>query len=312
MAENHENLIIKVIQKYFGVIPTKIFRMTTGICNEVYTAVMPDREVIVRMSPYEKFLLGSHNNIPIFKSLGIKVPEILGEDYGKTIIPYNYQIQSKIEGRDIDQVISTLNDIELKNIAKEISNILNKVKTIPTTDKFGVVWGGEGEFSDTWTKRMRIWVEESKERGKKTGVMDEKTSTLLKKLYDNNKAYFDTVKPVSYFGDMSSKNVMILDGKFNGLVDLDGYTQGDYLEGISRIKASWYGTSYGKIYTDALMDAQNLTPAQRKMVAVYALMNRISWACENGIQFNQNTKPVVNWKADKKNKRIIKILASEK
>jgi hypothetical protein len=108
MAKIHKNFVNKVIQKHFGVTPAKIFRMTTGICNEVYSAVLPDKEVIVRMSPYKKFLMGSHNNIPIFKNLRIKVPEILGEDYSKTLVPYNYQIQSKIEGHDIDQVINSL------------------------------------------------------------------------------------------------------------------------------------------------------------------------------------------------------------
>ncbi len=310
IIEAHENFINKVIQKHFCTTPSKILRMTTGICNEVYTAVLDDREVIVRLSLYNKFLMGSHNNIPLFKKLGLKVPEILAEDYSKTLIPYSYQIQSKIEGCDIGEVINQLTDEQLNAIAKEISNVFLKVATIPSSQNFGVVWDGENEFSDTWTERMKIWTEETVERGRKTGIMNNEMRKLAEGLYADHKIYFDSVKPVTYFGDISSKNVMVFNGKFNGLVDLDGLTQGDYLEAVGRIQASWFGTHYGEIYTNAVMDELKLSNSQKKIVRVYAIMNRISWTCENGIQFNQNTKPVVNWEADKENKKVIKLLAN--
>jgi hypothetical protein len=49
---------------------------------------------------------------------------------------------------------------------------------------------------------------------------------------------------------------MVPEGRFSGLVDLDALAQGDYLDAIGRIKASWYGTRYGNVYTEALMDEQ--------------------------------------------------------
>ena len=104
---------------------------------------------------------------------------------------------------------------------------------------------------------------------------------------------------------------MIYNGTFSGLVDLDCLAQGDYLEAIGRIKASWFGTSYGEVYSNAVMDKLNLDKDQRKRVTVYALFNRLFWACENGIQMNQNTKPVVNVEADKENKIVIKALMAE-
>jgi hypothetical protein len=310
MNEVHESLVNKVIQRHFGVLPEKVFRMTVGSGSEVYTAVLADREIIVRLNSEAKILTGTSINTPVFKSLGIIVPEILAEDFSKTLIPYAYQIQQKIPGKDIGEVIQTLSPEQLKLIAKEISNIINKVKTIPTNGKFGGVGGGENELSDTWTERVRLMVEESVERGRKTGIMDDEIQALAEKLYKDNINYFDLVKPIAYFGDMSSKNVMVYNGEFSGLIDLDAYTQGDFLEGISRIKASWFGTPYGEIYTNAVMDEQNLTAGQRKMVNVYAILNRISWACENGIQFNQNTTAVINREREKEDKEVIKNLAT--
>ena len=311
MNASHKTFVETVIEKHFGVRAQKIERMTTGICNEVYRATLADKDIIVRLSAEDKFLMGSHNNIPLFKKLGIKVPDILAEDYSKTLVPYSYQVQSKIEGQDLGDVIASLSDAELVALANEVAEIFRKVKTIPASRHFGVVWGGENEFSDTWTERMRIWLDESEERGRKTGVMDDAMKALGESIYLKYESTFDSVRPSTYYGDICSKNIMVANGAFSGLVDLDGLTQGDFLEAIGRIKTSWHGTPHGDTYTKAVMDALDLSSEQREMATVYALLNRISWACENGIQFNQNTKPIVDEEKDKKSKAIIAKLAAE-
>ncbi len=228
------------------------------------------------------------------------------------MIPFSYQIQNKIEGKDLGNVIETLTDEQLRKLAKEIAVIFQKVKTIPANNQFGVIWGGgDNELSDTWTERMKIWIEESIERGKKTGVMDSQMSLIAENLYVEYKSYFDSVKPVTYYGDICSKNVMINHGVFNGLVDLDGLTQGDPLEAIGRIKLSWYGTHHGKVYTDAIMDQLELNETERKRVTMYALLNKISWTCENGVQFNLNTQPIVDKEKEKNDKKIINEIMTE-
>lgn len=313
MAEqSHEGMIHLVMVSLFNQPPKYIRRIAIGICNEVYRVGLEKDEVIVRLSPQDRFLMGSHDHIPKFKALGIRVPDILAEDYSKNLIPFSYQVLSKIEGEDLGQVIEKLSDRQLQDLAKEVSNIFEKVRTIPSSDKFGVIWGGgDDEISDTWTERMEIWVEESKQRGLSTGVMDDEIAAIAENLYKRYQSYFSSINPTTYYGDICSKNIMINKGVFSGLVDLDGLTQGDPLEAIGRIKLSWYGTHHGKIYSTAVMDALDLDQEQRNLATMYALLNQISWACENGIQFNQNTKAVVDREKMHKDKDIIKKLADE-
>lgn len=311
-GQSHEDMIQLVIRSLYRQRPKYIDRIAIGICNEVYRVGLEEREVIARLSPHDRFLMGSHDHIPKFKALGIIVPDILAEDYSKSLIPYSYQILSKIEGADLGQVIETLSDRQLQNLAKEIANIFEKVSTIPSSDKFGVIWGGgDDEVSDTWTERMKIWVEESKERGLSTGVMDDEIANIAENLYEHYLSYFSSISPTTYYGDICSKNVMINHGVFSGLVDLDGLTQGDPLEAIGRIKLSWYGTHYGEFYSKAIMDDIGLNEEQRDFVTMYALLNQISWACENGIQFNQNTKAEVDQKKKHRDKNLIIRLSRE-
>lgn len=305
-------MIETVVFSHFKELPKFIRRITIGISNEVYEVGLRSQVVIARLSPYDKYLRGSHDHIPKFKALGIKVPEILVEDYSKRDIPLAYQIQSKIEGYDLGEVIEALSDDELKALGKEVASIFKKVSTLPSSDKFGLIWGGgEEEVSDSWTERMKIWLEESKERGLKTGVMDSEMKAIGEGLYGRYKAYFDSVKPITYYGDISSKNIMIQNGVFNGLVDLDGLTQGDPLEAIGRIQIAWYGTRYGELYTRAIMDELGLDQVQREVVLMYALLNKIAESAENGIQFNENTRDEVNWEKAKACKAVIKRVAGE-
>ncbi|MDP1813333.1 MAG: phosphotransferase [Leadbetterella sp.] len=309
--ETHEEMISAVALKHFGEKPKFVTRITTGICNEVYNTTLADKEIIVRLSPVDYFLKGSHYHIPILKELGLEVPEILAEDYSKADIPYSYQFLSKLKGVDIGQVMESLTDKQLRLIAKEISFAFDRTKTLPTNGKFGVVWGDFTEFSDSWTERMKIWIEETIQQGTKTGTIDENLKSILKNLQNKYQDYFDKVKPVTYLSDICSKNVMVDDGVFAGFVDLDGLTQGDPLEAIGRIKASWPGTYQGDVYTNAIMDEQNLNSQQKEMVLVYALLNRIAWSSENGIQFNQNTSSVVDVERATQNKKAIHNLLVE-
>lgn len=309
--QSHRNMINMLVEHHFEELPKKITRITIGICNEVYRVALSDRNVIVRLSSTDKYLRGSEVHIPEFKTLGIKVPNILVSDYSQTIIPLCYQIQNEIKGQDLGMVIESLDHTALLALAREIAAIFRKVKTLPVTQQFGVIWGGDNDVSDSWSERMALWIQESIDHGRLTGIMDEQIERIATDLYHDYKSYFDSIKPTIYYGDICSKNVMIHKGAFNGLVDLDGLTQGDPLEALGRIKLSWYGTSHGEFYSNAIIKALELTESEQQFITVYALLNQLSWMCENGIQFNQNTKPVVNWEKVETDKKIFLQLFSE-
>ncbi|PIR03591.1 MAG: hypothetical protein COV59_05375 [Candidatus Magasanikbacteria bacterium CG11_big_fil_rev_8_21_14_0_20_39_34] len=311
MEKEIKNYITKIIEKHFFCKPQKITRMKSGICNEVYSIKITDREVIIRLNKENDEMKGSEKYIPLFRSKGIKVPEILASDYSKKFVPYYYQIQSKLEGDDINRVIATLSSTQLRVLANEIANIFKKLLVIPTNGKFGFVYGSHKNLKKTLTLDIRKNLKTAIQWGNSTGILDSDMVTKILGIFEGNKKYFDTCASRFYYDDMSSKNILVYKGKFNGLVDLDGVAYGDYLETVGRIMASWYGTKYGKIYTDAVMEKLKLSQKKRKIVLVYAILNRFFWMCENGIQFNQNTKGVINKKKAKQDRRIVLNLIGE-
>ena len=309
--KTHHEVIATIARNEFGAEPELIERMTTGICNEVYTVTIGGREYIFRLNSEPRFMLGSHNHIPLFKSKGIRVPEILAEDLSKKVLPLAWQVQNKIPGRDITNVIETLTDDQLRSIGGEVANVFRQLSNVPNNGKFGVLWGDDRDLVDSWSAEVARVTKVVIGWGRQSGVLDAKIEKVLTWLNTEYKSYFDRVRPYTYYGDICAKNVMVHNGQFSGLVDLDAIAQGDPLEAIGRIKASWYGTRHGKVYSEAVMDSLGLPEPQRKLVTMYALLNRAFWTLENGHQFNQNTSRTVDREREAQDKRAVDELMVE-
>jgi aminoglycoside phosphotransferase (APT) family kinase protein len=265
-----------------GASPERLERMTTGLRNEVYAAKVGERDVVVRMNHDPAPLRGSAEHIPIFQKLRIPTPEILAANL--TAQPLAWQIQTRLPGADIGKVIHGLSETQLDAIAAQIAGVFRKLEVLPSPGWFG--WTSRRYPS--WLPRMQRGVDEIAGRNAKSGVVGDDLIALLRRLVESRREAFADQAPIVHFDDLSSKNVMICEGTFTGLVDLDDLAGGDPLEAVGRIRASWWGAPYGDHYADRVQVHLGLNAEQRRSVDVYALYNRISWLSEQGVRFNAN------------------------
>lgn len=304
MLEEH---IDKVISRHFNEKPLFVEKMTTGLINEVYKVTLNKQTVIIRMNNRQTNMIGSELNIPLFKQVGITVPSLLYSDYTKKYIPYVYQILTMIDGVDLGKVIETLNSAQLENLAKTISEVIDKIENIPSVNRYGLLCEGniEAMFS-TWQEYIEQYLHEGVQRAKHLKTIDDEIISFIQTLPQKYSEYFSTVKPTPYYEDMCSKNVMIENGIFSGLVDLDYLSFGDYLDAFGRIYASWNGKTYGDSYLNYLYEIRNLTTFQKNMVLIYGLMHKFNWSSENGVQFNSNTTSTINWEKAKRDNEMLR------
>ena len=298
-------------KEVLGEIPQAIIRKTIGMCNEVYELQLADNSYVLRMNQDKEWIYGTHKFLPLFQELEIKVPSIIAEDYSKSTYPFCYQIQTKIAGQDLAIVFPELSPSELKAIAKEVSNIFDKFNALPYRKSFGGLTGmNEGQQESQWAiieERIRT----IRERNQRSNVLGEEVLKILDQLLADYQSYFRSVKPKLYFDDLNSKNVMIHNGRFNGIVDLDFLTKGDYLEGIGGIIAAWCGTAAGEIYINAILEYQRLDEFQRKIARAYGILHLILWTSEEGIRFNSNSTGEINWtRVEEKRRKILDLYAS--
>lgn len=307
----HKRAIALIVEREFGERPEHVRRMTAGSANEVYAVRVADRDLIVRLNEDPDCMRGAERHIALFRSLGISVPQIVAADASKLLVPYAYQVQTKLDGCDLEEVIKSLSEAQLKAIACEIAAISRKLRPLPTNGRFGWFGGAKQAAFPTWLDLLHDMRTQIAKRSRSTGAISDRHLLTFDALLDRHSGYFAQVRSTFYFDDMSSKNVIIHDGAFVGLVDLDTVAFGDPLEGVGRIEASWFGTSYGRIYANAVMDELELCPEERSMVSVYAILNRIGWLSEHGIKRNGNTSSVVDRDAVSRDEQVINRMLAE-
>ena len=308
----HENLVQKIIARHFAESPRDLIRKPIGLCNEVYEAVLAEQSVIVRIGVNSDNLKGSGKFIPIFKSLKILVPDILAEDYSRELIPYPYQILTKLEGNDLVEVIQDMSRSELDGVAKEIASILQKLSVLPTNGKFG--WfciDDSGITLKSQTDVVRTDIQGASAKMQNSGIYSLELAEKVQTVYQKYETYFQEVSSTLYFDDLNSKNVMVNNGVFTGLVDIDGMVYGDPLNAVGAMRANWPNTSYGDFYINTVMDALDLSSKQRSIVDAYAVFHRYSWMAENGQLFNANTRPGINTDKLEKDKRALSLLINK-
>ncbi len=300
-----QQYIQEVGKKEFGEIPTEIERKTIGICNEVYELKYSTESYILRMNKEKEWIYGTHKFLPLFKILQIKTPEIISEDYSKREFPFCYQILTKLEGEDMGLVIDGLTRPELTNIAHEISSIFDKFNALPTAPSFGGLTGLNESHCDNYLESLIEKKEDILRRTANTQVINQQLIDIYDSLLERYRDYFLHQRPSFYYDDLCTKNVMIHEGKFNGLVDLDFLLKGDYLEAVGRMKACWLGQEAGEYYIREIVQLQQLDQLQQEMIKVYAIFNLIGWTSEAGVKFNANTTSEINWARVEDNRRKI-------
>jgi aminoglycoside phosphotransferase (APT) family kinase protein len=307
----HDDFVETIILAHFDTKPLKIERKNIGICNEVYEACLSDKSVIVRIGVTNSYLQGTSVNIPLFHSLGLKVPQILAEDFSKKLIPHPYQVLSRLPGKDLGQVIEGLTESELDGVAKEVATILTSLKSLPTDGTFGCVRIPASTMFASWTDCIRARIAAAIKRNTNPEVLSNELIELVLELFEKKEPYLSQVKSTFFYDDMGSKNVLVDNGVFSGLVDLDFISYGDPLDGLGSIKASWPDSGKGSAYLEKLMAHLELGIFDRQMVNTYAVFHRFFWLSEMGRKYNANTNTDINWDEVKRSQAIIKDLAEQ-
>ena len=301
-------LINAVGTKHFNTAPKQIIKKKIGLCNEVYELKYDAESYILRMNTHKDNIYGTHKHLPIFQKLAIKTPQTIAEDYSMEELPFCYQIQTKLDGQDLGLVINQLNESELKNIAQEISIIFDKFNSLPNTPEFyqqiGINYSADLDIFKGVKKRRDHLLE----RNQKVQILDQEVIDIYNNILIAYSSYFEQIKPKLFYDDINYKNVMINEGQFNGIVDLDFLAIGDYLDAIGAMQACWFGEHKGSLYLNEIIQLQKLNKQQKAMINVYAILHLILWSMEEGVKFNANTSGEINWEnVKKKRQKIIEL-----
>lgn len=276
----------KICDDVFNGKPTEIIRNTVGLAGYVYTVVFNDTKYVIKISDDKNLIIGSTYWLNKVKDLDIPTPCVIAENLVNA--PY-YFVMSFIPGKDLGLVYSSLLKSEKKIIAKKIIGFQKEIKKLPMAKGFGSLNSYEDSenICSSWEESLLNDINRAEEAIINNGIFSVEYVLKLKKIVPYFKEYFNSVKPEPFLDDITTKNVLIHEGKLSGIIDLDWISFGDEVLFLGLVTMALLSMKADIDYADYLKDEMNLNEMQERALKFYVLMFCVIFMSEKGMCFNQ-------------------------
>ena len=282
--DTKKDTAIKILSEELNIFPNVVKRFTNGYCYSVYYVETEREQFVLRISTSEWHYRGSLKWLSLLGGIGVSVPKILKHGHYDEVF---YALITFINGKDLGDIYHTLNDMQKREIAMELAAIQKKVAVLPieSTDMY--------ICPPTDIGRKIAYCRERIEQNK---VFDADVCDKVAEIFNAHNDYFDGIQPVAFLDDISTKNVLVYNGKLSGIVDVDEMGYGDPLSVIGLTNMALLAMEADTKYIDYWLDAINANEAQQKVVILYTLLYCIDFMSERGMRFDNDNVVSVNQK----------------
>src|SRR5258708_2137255 len=213
----NEEQLLKRISEAFGEKPLATTHMPFGHNSLTYEVTLPDRSIIVRMNAQAEVFKGTAHNLKVLSELGLPVAHIISSDVSKTRYPFAYMILDKIPGRDLRYEMPDMTTAQMTRLATQILSFQRKVATLAPGTAFGYATIGEpGRFSTWWELVQHETLDRQTGSDATLNGWKDQLRQLAREKF---MPYFEQVTPKCFLDDVTIKNVIVLNGELQGLVD---------------------------------------------------------------------------------------------
>lgn len=269
----NSDIISEIFFSCFNKIPQETERCAVGIGNYVYIVKCDDIKYIVRCSEDNNAYEDTVCWLKKLSALDIPVPKVLfcGQ-YQK----YSYLILNYIEGKDIGLVYRDLTEAEKREIARDVIKIQRKVSRL-LLENINDEWSWVHFVDDMLERADKLIVQ--------NGYFDSQKVSRLKEQKVFLEKYFAAVKPVAYLDDISTKNLLIHNGRLSGIIDIDWIGIGDDLTFIALTYVALLNMECETDYVEYLLKERGFNASEMKAFWFYSLLYCVDFMGERGTQF---------------------------
>lgn len=269
----NENTISQLCMQCLSETPQSIERCAVGQGNYVFIVECSEKKYVVRCSSERNAYDSTVYWLEQLASIEIPVPKIISRGRFRE---FEYLILSYFEGKDIGLVYSQLSDDDKKEIAKEIVHIQNQVAALRLENV-------EPQWS--WQSFIDDMLERAKERIAANGYFEVEKVDRLWKSAEKLEGYFSSIEPIAYLDDVSTKNLLIHNGRISGIIDIDWIGIGDKLTYVAMTNMALLNMECDTDYVKYILDEMLLNDTQKKAFLFYTLMFCVDFMGERGMQF---------------------------
>jgi len=226
--------VAALLEGHFGATPAGIEQMSFGESSVTFGASVGGEMLIVRTHQDPKTFSGTQGTLDALRALGIPVPQLIAVDLSCRSVRFAYMITERFPGRDLRFEISSMTHSQLSALAEQIMDFERRASTLGSPGRYGYAPVGAVPPHSTWLDAMASDARISSRLPLELQPLLSKIELAIERHAD----YIRGVKSVCFLDDLTTKNVIVHDGKLSGVVDFDCVCYGDPLWHVALTKAA--------------------------------------------------------------------------
>lgn len=271
-----------------GRAPRTLRRYTTGLCHAVFEVDDEDGRFVLRVAQEgnRSLLVACRGWLSAVANLGLPVPRIVHDGAEQTP---PFLVLGWLEGEDLGTVYDRLTSEERRAIASAVASLTERLQALGPGRGYGFLSSPDDQNAHpSWVAVLRAHLQRSGERIRANGKHD---ASLVDRAFERLAALepvLARVEPLPFFDDATTKNVLVHQGRFAGLVDLDWLGYGDRLLAVALTRVSLLSAGRDPDYIEAWLERWPLDADQRLRFEFYTLCFALDFLGEDGTRFNRD------------------------
>jgi aminoglycoside phosphotransferase len=287
-----------VVRSRLGLEPAGVRRFLTGLCHYVYSVTASDRQkfvVRIATTSTKRLLAGGIYWNELLRPMGVPLPRILAANLEPSEIRFPFVVLEQLPGSDLCQIYQTLTSPEKLEIVSEVVRIREKVSVLPEAHGFGFAYSySESPGYRSWKAAVLGILERAQQRMSHSGHPGVAYVARARQALGRYETYFAGVRPVPFLDDTTTKNVLVDQGRFTGVVDVDQLCFGDSLLTLGLTKMALHANASDVDYVEHWMNLLGLNKELRQVVDAYTLLFCVDFMSELGQRFNKEEQPEID------------------
>lgn len=276
----------KIVEDVMGCKATSVDRFTTGNHHYVYDVFLTDgRNIVIRMTTSDELesMTGALGWNKRLRTLGLPLPAIYFSDLNAE---FPFFVMERFPGRDLGFEIGRMTEQELRTLAQQLMKFQKCVGTLPSLGGFGYATEPEKAACENWKDVLIRSITRSRKRIESIGFVDVRNVLKVEELISDCSKQLQSIEPTPFLHDITTKNVIIAEGKLAGIVDVDSLCYGDPLFQIALTRMAVLSDGSGTQYIDFLLN--ELGSYSEDLLKLYTMECCIGFLSELGQPFNGN------------------------
>jgi aminoglycoside phosphotransferase (APT) family kinase protein len=221
-------LAAKIAARVIDHAPDQVRRFTTGARHYVFEVAFADRPpVVVRIgsTSAQSDMAGAVYLSGLLRPRGVPLPAILAQDIRAE---FPWLVLERLSGTDLGEVIDTLSDGQLDQIAAEVARAQAATGEVGTAGRYGYGVLPDQAPHPTWSRVLDDNLARSRRRITSAGLFDVGLVDLVEARLAAFRDVVDEIKATAFLHDVTTRNVIVnAGGELSGIVDVDDLCFGD-------------------------------------------------------------------------------------